>query len=389
MQSRPGSGEVSLGTLTLHEEIGSGGFGRVLRATMAPFKRAFAVKLLDPSAFNDRERARTRFLREAEILMSLRHPNITPVYGLGEMDGQPYIVMELFCGYNFVDARKKRPPSAPKVLHTMEMLTSALAEAHRCNVMHRDIKPTNVMTRKGDARLLDFGIAQLLDPEGTRLTKTGYAPAGDSFSAPELIENPKMLDPRCDIYSLAACWFYVMTGKTPRGRNWESTLRDVDGMFPSYEDVVLRALDERDRRYQTAGELKRDIESLRRGEDPATENADSLEDAAAAVLGIIFERASLEMEGITPYRIEEELSGYVSRLGLSVAVSDLKARGFVRVDSLPDDFGREYFVLNVTEPGEAWVRAHSQRVELLIEDARDALPKGKATTEIDLGEIPF
>jgi serine/threonine protein kinase len=128
---------------------------------------------LIPPPFNSADgKVRERFIQEAEILIKLRHPYITPIYGIGEFDGRPYILMEYFPGLNLQGARQKfGSPNPSKVLPFIEYVGSALEHAHSQNIIHRDIKPTNLLTTRGDARVVDFGIAYVMDPERTtRLT---------------------------------------------------------------------------------------------------------------------------------------------------------------------------------------------------------------------------
>ena len=158
----------------------------------------------------------TVFLREANLLFRFRHARIVPIYGVGEHDGKPYILMEFFPGHNLVQARESFGiPDAQAILPFIEFAAEALGYAHSLDVVHRDIKPTNLMTIRGDARVLDFGIAALLDPKGQRFTRASAAIAGDAFSAPELTDNPMLVDPRCDLYSLGACWFWLLKRIAP------------------------------------------------------------------------------------------------------------------------------------------------------------------------------
>ena len=295
-------GQVQLGTLTVGGLIGRGGYGEVYKARLAPFGQDFAVKFLDPSPFhNHPEKAHERFVKEAEILMALRHQYIVPIYGVGEHEGRPYILMEYFDGYNLCAAREKSGAPSPRVvLSFVERVAEGLGYAHQRGVVHRDIKPSNLLTRQGDARVIDFGIAKIMDPEGVRFTETGGTPVGDAYAAPELIADPRLIDPRCDVYSLGACWFWLLTGTTPQGRNWEAALRAVDQMEPQYEQVLLKALDRMEARYQTMGELVADVQALRSDANPRANSAGELDDNAALVLGVLFEAFSLESSRYQP-----------------------------------------------------------------------------------------
>lgn len=377
-----------MGTITLAESLGKGGYGEVFKATLNPFERQFAVKLLDPSPFHsDPEKARKRFIREAEILMDLRHPNITPVYGVGEHDGRPYILMEYFEGFNLHQARERvGPPDASELLPFLEFITQALGHAHQKGIIHRDIKPSNLLTRRGDARVVDFGIAQIMDPDGNRLTKTGGTPVGDAYAAPELVDNPRLLDPRCDVYSLGACWFWILTGTTPRGRNWEAALRSVKGMTKQYEAVVLKALEQLDKRYQNTEEFLRDIRALKTGAGPEASRSTDLEDDAALLLGVVFSQYAPEEEPTSVYRVEQELSGHLNRFALGMALTTLKRRGFVEAQSIVDDWGNSWQALSVSQFGQEWLESERARVEALIHAMHEK--KGEKDSVVE-DDIPF
>lgn len=309
---------VSLGQIQVGKRIGEGGFGTVHEATVAGIDFRFAVKFLDPSPFNSNlEAARARFFREAELLFKLRHPHIISIYGVGEHDSKPYLLMERFLGYDLQQARTIGAPDPELVLPFIENIAGALGHAHDKNVVHRDIKPRNLMTVRGDGRVLDFGIAALLDPDGTRLTRTGGTCVGDSFSAPELVENPRLCDPRCDVYSLGASWFWLLTGKAPKGLNWEASLRSTVKVSPDYERVLLRCLDQPEARYASMAELVAEVRALRAGAKPqATSNLPTDDDAL--VLGIITSKCPGNTDSTTFYQVEQELNGAITRKGMGL-----------------------------------------------------------------------
>ena len=358
---------LPLGTLKLGEQIGSGGYGVVYKAALEPFRRTFAVKILNPSPFHtDLEKTKLRFVSEAEILMDLRHPNITPIYGVGEHEGRPYIVMEYFAGHNLYDARNIGVPDPEVVLPFIELVCLALGHAHAKNIVHRDIKPSNLLTRRGDARVVDFGIAHVLDPDGERFTRTGGTPVGDAFAAPELVDNPRLVDQRCDIYSLGACWFWLLTGTTPRGRNWEGALRAIGKMTKSYENIVLKTLDQADKRYQSMEQLVQDVRVLRSGGEPGANKDGDLDDDAALVLGAIFTHFLPGSDPTSAYRLEQELSGHLSRFALGVGLSTLRKRGLIVEISVSGWNDEPWVGLRTTDAGDDWVRDNRARVARLL-----------------------
>ena len=376
-----------MGTLFRGDQIGKGGYGEVYKAKLEPFDRDFALKILDPSPFHSKpEEIKARFVKEAELLMDLRHPNITPIYGVGEYCGRPYLLMEYFEGFNLNQARNAVSPMPAAVLGFVARVALALGHAHQQGVVHRDIKPSNLLTRRGDARVIDFGIAQIMDPGGERFTQAGGTPVGDAYAAPEIVDDPRLLDPRCDIYSLGACWFWLLTGTTPRGRNWESALRTVPQMTLSYENVVLKTLEQPEKRYQSTEELVRDVRALHAGSEPEANIDGDLDDESALLLGIIFQQYVPESNPTSVYRIEQELSGHLSRFALGIGLNALRRRKLVESIDVQESFGEPWQGMKVTPTGEKWIRLNRPRVEKLLEVISAPTPTGFDTLEDD---IPF
>jgi serine/threonine protein kinase len=378
---------IQLGKLTVGELLGEGGFGVVHKATLEGINMTFAVKFLHPSIGNDDiVGAAKRFLREAEVLFRFRHQHIVPIYGVGEHEGRPYILMEYFPGMNLVKARQAvGSPTPDSILPFVEFVGSALSYAHQNNVVHRDIKPQNLMTTKGDARVLDFGVAGLLDPKGERFTKSSDAVAGDAFSAPELTETPMLIDPRCDIYSLGACWYWLLTGTSPKGVNWESKLRASTTIAQAYERVLLRCLAQSDKRYASAAELVDDVRALRRGAAPSQSPHD-LSDDQARVLGVIVGACPTSMQNVALYGIEQEIGGRQSRLRTSLALRGLLARNLIEEEAEQSDYNREpYSVYKPLDPGATWAEQNLLRIEELMRSPDPFTATPSAATD----EIPF
>ena len=373
---------VPLGTLEVGERIGRGGFGEVFKAKLPPLKHDFAVKFLDPSPLNSADsKATERFIQEAEILITLRHPYITPIYGLGEYNSRPYIVMEYFPGHNLQQARENYgAPRPATILPFIEYVASALAHAHLKNIIHRDIKPTNLLTRRGDARVVDFGIAHIVDPtRESRLSVAGGTPVGDAFAAPELMMDPRLKDPRSEIYSLGACWYWLLTGMTPHGRHWEGRLKEIDGIIPQYEQVLLKMLNPAETRFQTMHDVGRDVKALQTGANPLISSNDDLDDEAALLLGAIYEEWAPERMTITVSSVRQSTQT-LSNFGFSLARETLEERGFVQETSLENEWGGVVQGFDVTEMGRNWVRKNRARVESLI---------GRMRQESEENDIPF
>jgi serine/threonine protein kinase len=203
----------------LHELIGAGSTGSVYRAVDTRLDRPVAVKLFHPSAAGDLR----RFSSEARTLASLDHPNLVRLLDAGDMVTNPYLVMDLVDGPNLAGYLSNRPeqsesPSAGPALpvHAVARIghgiASALAYIHRRTLVHRDVKPANVLIgRDGVPRLTDFGIARLLD--ATAMTATGLTLGTPAYMAPEQLESPREVGPAADVYALGLVLLECLTGE--------------------------------------------------------------------------------------------------------------------------------------------------------------------------------
>ena len=201
----------------LEREIGRGGMAIVYRARDPRLKRGVAVKLLPPDlAF--RTDIRSRFLREAETAARLSHPNIVPIYTVDERDGLVYFVMALVEGESVGD-RVKRAGAMPiaDARRILREVADALAYAHANGVVHRDIKPDNILldANSGRAMVTDFGIARAASDGEARLTATGAAIGTPAYMSPEQCSGDRDIDGRSDLYSLGAVAYQMITGAPP------------------------------------------------------------------------------------------------------------------------------------------------------------------------------
>src|SRR5437588_2435238 len=158
-----------LGVYEVTAQIGEGGMGQVYRATDTKLKRQVAIKILPPSLAADHDRL-ARFQREAEVLASLNHPHIAAIYGLEESGGITALVMELVEGDDLSQRIARGAIPIDEALPIAKQIAEALEAAHEQGIIHRDLKPANVKVRSdGTVKVLDFGLAKLLDPVGAGL----------------------------------------------------------------------------------------------------------------------------------------------------------------------------------------------------------------------------
>lgn len=205
------------GAYDIQREIGRGGAGVVYLATDRRLKRNVALKILPPDlAF--RSDTRERFMREAETSARLTHPNIVPIYAVDENDGIAWFAMALIDGESLGD--RVRLHGALPIADARRLLrevADALAYAHSQGVVHRDIKPDNILIEKqtGRAMVTDFGIARAATDGESRLTATGTAIGTPAYMSPEQCAGDRQLDGRSDLYSLGAVAYYAIAGKPP------------------------------------------------------------------------------------------------------------------------------------------------------------------------------
>ena len=201
-----------LGEFRLVREIGRGGMGIVYEAEQVPLGRRVALKVLPAGAALD-ERLAIRFLREARTVARLRHPGIVPVFGTGREQGVLFFAMELIEGESLAQRIERGPLPAADAARIASEIAHALQHAHDAGLIHRDVKPDNVMIgRDGRARLADFGLVH--DLQGARLTRSQYVLGTPAYSAPEQARG-EPVDPRSDVYGAGAVLYAMLGGKPP------------------------------------------------------------------------------------------------------------------------------------------------------------------------------
>ncbi len=286
-----------IGSYHIHKRLGHGGMGVVYEAEQQVPKRMVAIKVVRGGHHVDEYRARL-LEREAETLAKLRHPGIAAIFEGGRAeDGQPFFAMELVRGIPLNEFIRSTNPTRRARLELFRRVCHAINYAHQRGVIHRDLKPTNVLIDgEGNPKILDFGLARITDPGGTIKTETlqiGRLMGTLPYMSPEeALGNPDDIDIRTDVYSLGVVLFEMLTGELPhalRGRGIPESIRIICEDAPrrpgaidrtlrgDLETIALKTLEKNpSRRYQSVAQMSEDIERFLKNEPILARRASAL-----------------------------------------------------------------------------------------------------------------
>jgi serine/threonine-protein kinase len=350
----------TLGHYSIIEQIGAGGMGVVYRARDERLERDVALKVLPAGLLND-ETARGRFRKEARALAKLNHPHIGTVYDFDTQDGVDFLVMEYIAGTTLDGKLASTTLTEREVLILGAQIALALEEAHERGVVHRDLKPGNIMVnQKGRAKVLDFGLAGLFNPQSDAtaaptVTEARVAAGTLPYMAPEQLRG-ESVDARTDIHALGAVLYEMATSRRPYQEDVQPRLIDAilnrapapprarnPQISEEFERIVLKCLEkEPDRRYQSAKEVATDLERLKTPPVPVPERHPAAWRPIALYVSGALILVVIAVLGFNAGGLRERLSG-------ANVVSRIESLAVLPLENLSRDAEQEYFADGMTD----------------------------------------
>jgi serine/threonine-protein kinase len=318
---------------TILEELGRGGMGIVYKAEDTKLKRDVALKFLSPQAIGTEE-DKTRFIHEAQAAAALNHPNICTVYEIGEHEEQSFIAMECIEGENLKARIKSSPLQLDDAVRIAIEISRGLHEAHSKGIIHRDIKSANIMlTPTGRVKVMDFGLAKSSD--SIQLTRSGTTMGTTAYMSPEQ-GKAEPVDHRTDIWSLGVVLYEMITGELPFKADYEQAalyliIHEEPPSMKSRRSDVPRELEriitktlakKAGDRYESAEDLKKDLESLIKAQGPETMGRKAASHASRPSIAVLPFRdmsSQKDQEYFCEGIAEELINALVKLQGLRVA----------------------------------------------------------------------
>jgi serine/threonine protein kinase len=327
-----------VGNYEVLRRVSRGGQGVIYQARHSGTRRLVALKVLPREFARDAEYLR-RFQREAQACAKLKHPHIVPIYDSGFAHGLHYIAMEFIEGQSLAELlRKDVTLYEPQIVEIAFAVARALEHAHAAGVLHRDVKPGNILvTRSGEVKLTDFGLAKYDSPDLSFQTSQGNMLGTPAFLSPEQAQGADAIDHRSDLYSLGCVIFNMATGRPPfEGRNAfaiidqhrriepPSILSLTMNVSQALDALVARAMAKLpSRRYQSAAEMIRDLELIRRALRAPERVRGGLAQIVAALdqINVVSRQIRTTTEGPTPPRWRTRLTvEFLQRPGFWLSV---------------------------------------------------------------------
>jgi predicted Ser/Thr protein kinase len=245
--------------------IGRGGMGAVYLGRQISLDREVAIKILPQHLEGEDGSFVERFKNEARAMARMNHPGIVAVYDFGWTEsGLLYFVMEFIEGTDVQHMISQQRQLPPAYAHSITAhVCEALAYAHERGLIHRDIKPANIMlSRDGEVKVADFGLAKAMDANVSNLTQSGMVLGTLHYMAPESFILGAAVDHRADIYAVGVMLYQMLTGRLPQGV-FKLPSEQVEGLDPRFDEIIAKAMrEEREQRYQSAREMRQDLDAL-------------------------------------------------------------------------------------------------------------------------------
>ena len=354
------------------KKLGAGGMGEVYLAEDTLLNRKVAIKFLPEDSIADPQ-AKKRLIREAQAAAMLDHPNICPIHEVGEEDGRSFIVMQYVEGETLADLIRRRPLDLRQFLAIAVQIADALAEAHSHQIIHRDIKPQNIMlTRRGQAKVLDFGLAKVVSPRlaadseaqtASLLTETGAIVGTPAYMSPEQTRG-ELLDGRSDLFSFGAMLYEMASGRQPFAARSTAEVvaailtREVlpleqaaPGIPVEIGRIIGRCLEkDRERRYQTMRDLALDLERVRR-ECESGQSVAAISDAPTASIRVAATQRGARLRALLRSRVTLALAVavvpvvalYALFFGASTSTPAIRSLAVLPLENLSGDSTQDYF----------------------------------------------